>query len=69
MIKKILLKVLAIFVCLIILAVWQIFLELQGVKSGLGGAIPVVLLYFVLREVWRKINGLGTKDAGVESDA
>lgn len=69
MIKKILLKVLAIFVCLIILMAWMIFLELQGVKRGLGGAIPAVLLYFLLREVWRKINGLGTKDAGVESDA
>ena len=58
-VKKIGLIAVALLVCLTIVVAWKIFLEYRGITtSGLGGALPAMLLFFLLRGVWRKITGV-----------
>ena len=63
MVKKTLLVLVAIFVCLVIVVLWMVIFELVFgyTPRGFGGALPSILMFFLLRAVWRKITGSKSK--------
>jgi ABC-type uncharacterized transport system permease subunit len=58
--KKIFLKLLAVAVCFLIYMGWIVFLATQGMNPAtLGGALPALILIWLLRNVWKRITAMG----------
>ena len=57
--NSVLLKVIAVVVCFVIYMAYIVLLAINGIEpSRLGGAIPAVILIWILRSVWRKITAM-----------